>query len=79
MSVSAVKDGEVVTHPGNINVLIAKPSFSLDFMRNNFGWLLNILLPIVENCMNKRFFELKGLFGNHFYVWRVLMSFRPVS
>ena len=68
MSVSAVKDGEVMMNPENINVLIAKPSFSLDFMRSNFGWLLIILLPIAENCMNKRFFDLKDLIGNHFYV-----------
>ena len=78
MSVSAVKDGEVVTHPEIINVLIAKPSFSLDFMRSNFEWLLIILLPIAENCLNKRFFELKGLIGNRFYGWWLLMTFRPV-
>ena len=77
MSVSAVKDGEVVTNPKIINVLIAKLSLSLDFMRSNFGWLVIILLPIAENCLNKRFFELKGLIGNRFYGWCLLMSFRP--
>ncbi|QNJ23801.1 hypothetical protein SynMITS9220_02517 [Synechococcus sp. MIT S9220] len=47
-------------------------------MRSNFEWLLIILLPIAENCVNKRSFELKGLIGNHFYGWWLLMSFRPV-